>query len=168
MTENNFCHFLYESKRLYIFATCTFHNRLIKMNTTKITIKAEVSANRQKVWEYYTKPNHITNWNFADPGWHCPTASNDMKIGGKYMARMEAKDGSFGFDFEAFYNEIVDGETFTYTMTDKRAVHVHFKDLGDKTEVTITFDAENQNPVELQQQGWQLILDNFKKYTENH
>ncbi|MBK8080130.1 MAG: SRPBCC family protein [Saprospiraceae bacterium] len=132
------------------------------MNPTKITIKAEVSANRQKVWDYYTQPNHITKWNFADPGWHCPKASNDMKIGGKYMARMEAKDGSFGFDFEAFYNEIVVGEKFTYTMTDNRKVDVHFKDLGDKTEVTVTFDAENENPVEMQEQGWQLILDNFK------
>jgi uncharacterized protein YndB with AHSA1/START domain len=138
------------------------------MNTTKITIQAVVSADRQKVWDYYTKPEHITNWNFAIDTWHCPTAFNDLKVGGTYLARMEAKDGSFGFDFEAIYNEIVDGEKFTYTMTDNRVVNVVFKELGDKTEVTITFDAENENPVELQQNGWQSILDNFKKYTEQN
>jgi uncharacterized protein YndB with AHSA1/START domain len=136
------------------------------MNTTKITIKAEVLASRQKVWDCYTKPEHIMKWNYAIDTWHCPSCSNDMKIGGKYIARMEAKDGSFGFDFEATYNEIVDGERFTYTMTDNRVVHVKFKDLGNRTEVTITFDAENENPLEMQQQGWQSILNNFKKYTE--
>jgi uncharacterized protein YndB with AHSA1/START domain len=138
------------------------------MGTTKITIQAAVSADRQKVWDYYTNPEHITKWNFAIDAWHCPTASNDMRVGGKYLARMEAKDGSFGFDFEAIYNEIVNGEKFTYTMTDNRVVNVTFKELGDKTIVTITFDAESENPVEMQQQGWQSILDNFKKYTEQN
>ncbi|NJL76810.1 MAG: activator of HSP90 ATPase [Saprospiraceae bacterium] len=134
------------------------------MNTTKITIQVLVLADKGKVWDYYTKPEHITQWNFAVDTWHCPTASNDMRAGGKYMARMEAKDGSFGFDFEATYNEVVNGEKFTYTMTDKRVVNTTFKALGDKTEITITFDAESENPVEMQQQGWQSILDNFKKY----
>ncbi len=100
------------------------------MHTTKITINAEVLANRQKVWDYYTNPEHITKWNFADPSWHCPSASNDMRVGGKYSARMEAKDGSFGFDFEATYNEIVEGEHFTYTMPDSRVVNVILKNLG--------------------------------------
>jgi uncharacterized protein YndB with AHSA1/START domain len=136
------------------------------MNTTKITIQANVSADRQKVWNNYTKPEHITKWNFAIDTWHCPTASNDMRVGGKYLARMEAKDGSFGFDFEATYNEIVEGEKFTYTMSDSRVVNTIFKELGDKTEVIITFDAESENPVEMQQSGWQSILDNFKKYIE--
>lgn len=136
------------------------------MNTTKVTIQAVVMADRQKVWDYYTNPNHITKWNFAIDTWHCPTASNDMRVGGKYLARMEAKDGSFGF--EATYNEIAEGEKFTQTMTDKRVVEVIFKELGDKTELTIIFDAENENSVDMQQQGWQLILDNFKKYTEQN
>jgi len=136
------------------------------MNTTKITIKAEVLANRQKVWDYYTQPEHITKWNFANDDWCCPSASNDLQVGGKYVARMEAKDGSFGFDFEATYNEIVEGEYFTYTMPDNRVVNVIFKELGNNTEVTITFDAESENPLEMQQQGWQSILNNFKKYTE--
>lgn len=132
----------------------------------KITVTATINADAKKVWDYYTNPEHITKWNFADPSWHCPSASNDMRVGGKYSARMEAKDGSFGFDFEATYNEIVEGERFTYTIPDNREVSVIFKDLGNSTEVTITFDAENVNPLEMQQQGWQSILNNFKKYTE--
>lgn len=138
------------------------------MGTTKITIQSVVSADRRKVWDYYTKPEHITRWNFADPSWHCPTASNDMRVGGKYLARMEAKDGSFGFDFEAIYNEVTDGEKFTYTMTDNRVVEAIFKELGDNTELSIIFDAESENPVDMQQQGWQSILDNFKKYVEQN
>ncbi|MBK9149649.1 MAG: SRPBCC family protein [Saprospiraceae bacterium] len=138
------------------------------MDTTKITIQAVISADRQKVWDYYTKPEHITRWNFADPSWHCPTASNDIRVGGKYLARMEAKDGSFGFDFEAIYNEVKDGEKFTFTMTDNRIVEATFKEREDKTELTIIFDAESENPVDMQQQGWQSILDNFKKYVENN
>lgn len=138
------------------------------MNTIKITIQVVISAAKQKVWDYYTKPEHITKWNFAIDTWYCPTASNDLMVGGKYKARMEAKDGSFGFDFEAVYNEVAYGEKFTYTMTDNRIVNTNFKQLGEKTEVTIVFDAENENPVEMQQQGWQSILDNFKKYTENN
>ncbi|GAB4341001.1 MAG: SRPBCC family protein [Flammeovirgaceae bacterium] len=138
------------------------------MNTTKITVHAVISADKQKVWDYYTQPEHITKWNFAIDTWHCPSASNDMRVGGKYVARMEAKDGSFGFDFEGIYDEIVMGENFTFTMPDNRVVHVSFKDFGNCTEVTVTFDAENENPVEMQRQGWQSILDNFKKYTEQN
>lgn len=139
------------------------------MEKTKITVQAVVSAHKQKVWDYYTKPEHITQWNFAIDTWHCPSASNDLRVGGKYIARMEAKDGSFGFDFEGLYNEIVWGDKFTFTMPDHRMVKVSFNELGsDTTEVVVTFDAENENPVELQRQGWQSILDNFKKYTEQN
>lgn len=138
------------------------------MTTEKITIKATVSADKQKVWDYYTKPEHITKWNCALDTWHCPWATNDLKVGGRYVARMEAKDGSFGFDFEGIYDEVVTGEKLVFTMPDQRVVKINFKTLGDKTEVTVTFDAENQNPVEMQRQGWQAILDNFKKYTETH
>jgi uncharacterized protein YndB with AHSA1/START domain len=98
----------------------------------------------------------------------CPDASNDMRIGGKYIARMEAKDGSFGFDFEAVYNEISDGEKFTYVMPDNREVNVIFNQNGDAIEVTVKFDAETENPIELQREGWQSILNNFKKYTETN
>ena len=135
---------------------------------SKVIIQANVSANIKKAWEYYTQPAHITKWNFATDDWMCPDASNDMRIGGKYIARMEAKDGSFGFDFEAVYNEISDGEKFTYIMPDNREVNVIFNQNGDATEVTVKFDAETENPIELQREGWQSILNNFKKYTETN
>lgn len=134
-----------------------------------ITISATVNAEKQKVWNYYTIPKHITQWNFAINTWHCPSASNDLRVGGKYKARMEAKDGSFGFDFEAVYNEIILGEKLNYTMPDNRAVHVTFLTIDNNlTQVTVTFDVEGENPIELQQQGWQAILNNFKNYTETH
>jgi uncharacterized protein YndB with AHSA1/START domain len=136
------------------------------MTQEKISIRTTISADKQKVWNYYTQPEHITKWNFALDTWHCPSASNDLRVGGKYIARMEAKDGSFGFDFEGTYNEVVSGEKLVFTMPDQRVVQVNFKDLNNKTQVTITFDAENQNPIEMQQEGWQAILNNFKQYTE--
>ena len=137
------------------------------MTLEKITIKATVLANTQKVWDYYTQPEHITKWNFADPSWHCPKASNDMKIGGRYIARMEAKDGSFGFDFEAIYTEINESKNFSYEFGG-RSVTVEFMTTDEQTEVVVTFDPETENSIELQRNGWQSILDNFKKYTETN
>ncbi len=137
------------------------------MTTHTITVNALVAANKQKAWDYYTLPEHITQWNFADPSWHCPSASNDMRVGGRYVARMEARDGSFGFDFEAIYTALEEGESFSYTMGG-RNVSVIFKELEDKTEVSVTFDPENENPIELQRNGWQAILNNYKAYTEAH
>ncbi|WP_288445661.1 SRPBCC family protein [uncultured Chryseobacterium sp.] len=134
----------------------------------KITVSAAINADAKKVWNYYTSPEHITQWNFADPSWQCTSASNDMRVGGKYAARMEAKDGSFGFDFEAVYDEIKDGENFKYTMPDGRQVEVDFKEQDSKTHLNVAFDPENQNPEEMQKGGWQAILDNFKKYTESN
>lgn len=136
------------------------------MSATKITVQSTVAADKNKVWDYYTDPKHITKWNFAADDWQCPSATNDMRVGGKYSARMEAKDGSFGFDFEAIYDEVVPGEKFTYTMGDGRVATVDFKGQGNKTDVVVTFDAETQNSEELQKGGWQAILNNFKKYTE--
>jgi uncharacterized protein YndB with AHSA1/START domain len=136
------------------------------MNNSKITIEATINANSSKVWEYWTAPKHITQWNFADPSWQCPKAENDLRVGGKYMARMEAKDGSFGFDFEAIYDEVIDKKKITYTMGDGRKATTFFQEDNGITKVTTTFDAENQNPIELQKNGWQAILNNFKSYTE--
>lgn len=132
----------------------------------KITIQAAISADKKKVWDYYTDPEHIVNWNFASDDWHCPSAENDLRVGGKYKARMEAKDKSFGFTFEAVYNEIVEGEKISYTMEDGRDVTVSFENLAGKTNVTVVFDAENENSEEMQKNGWQSILDNFKSYVE--
>ncbi len=134
----------------------------------KITIQTTISADKQKVWDYYTNPKHIVNWNFASDDWCCPSAENDLKIGGKYKARMEAKDKSFGFDFEAIYDEIVIGERFAYTMSDERKVDVSFESLEGKTKVTIIFDAEKENSEEMQKNGWQSILNNFKTYVEKN
>lgn len=133
--------------------------------TNKIKVAATINAVTNKVWDYYTQPEHITKWNFADPSWHCPTATNDMNVGGRYVARMEAKDGSFGFDFDAVYTEINKGENFTYEFGGRLAT-VDFKETNGQTEVTVTFDPETENSIELQRNGWQAILDNFKKYTE--
>jgi uncharacterized protein YndB with AHSA1/START domain len=133
--------------------------------TNKITVTAIVHADIKKTWDYYTNPAHIVHWNFADPSWHCPRAENDMQVGGTYKARMEARDGSFGFDFEAVYSALTPGKEFTYAFGGRMA-HVQFEELGDQTKVTVTFDPEDQNPVEMQQAGWQAILNNFKAYTE--
>ena len=138
------------------------------MNETKITIEAMISAGIRKVWDCYILPEHITNWNFASDDWHCPKAENDVQVGGKYIARMEAKDGSFGFDFEAFYDEIIDYKKVSYTMTDGRRAITNFENQNGKTKVITTFDAEKENPVEMQRTGWQAILNNFKKYVESN
>ena len=135
--------------------------------SNSITVTATINANAKKVWDYYINPEHIVKWNFADPSWHCPKAANDMQVGGKYFARMEAKDGSFGFDFEAIYEEIKTGESFSYSFGDRKAT-VEFKNLENQTEITIVFDPENKNPIEMQKGGWQAILNSFKNYTETN
>jgi uncharacterized protein YndB with AHSA1/START domain len=147
--------------RFIIFIALTHANM-----ATKITVSATVNAPIEKVWDSWTNPEHITKWNFADPSWHCPRAENDLRVGGKYNARMEAKDGSFGFDFGAIYDRVVDQKELTYTMEDGRQATTIFESNGNKTNVTTTFDAENENPIEMQQGGWQMILNNFKSYTE--
>lgn len=138
------------------------------METTKVTIEATIAASPQKVWDYWTLPEHITQWNAASPDWCCPSATNDLRAGGKYSARMEARDGSFGFDFEAIYDEVEPLKKISYTMGDGRQATTLFKAVGDATLVTTMFDPENMHPVDFQQQGWQAILNNFKQYTETN
>jgi uncharacterized protein YndB with AHSA1/START domain len=137
------------------------------MNNSKITVQTTVNAEAKKIWDYYNNPNHIINWNFADLSWHCPSAENDMRIGGTYKARMEAKDGSFGFDFESIYTDIKEGQEFTYEFGGRLAT-VQFNALDSQTEIVVTFDPESQNPIEMQKDGWQAILNNFKNYTETN
>lgn len=132
-----------------------------------ITVSATIDADSKKVWDYYTNPMHIVNWNFADPSWHCPTAANDLKVGGRYVARMEAKDGSFGFDFEAIYTEVNNGENFTYEFGG-RIAHVQLKRANNQTEIIVMFEPESEHPIEIQKNGWQAILNNFRTYTENN
>lgn len=138
------------------------------MSQSKIKIEAMVSAPIQTVWSYWTKPEHIVNWNFASDDWQCPHATNDLKAGGKYSARMEAKDGSFGFDFIAIYDEVVECKKMTYTMEDGRKVTTEFQAMDEKTKLTTVFDAEKENSEEMQKSGWQAILNNFKKYAEKN
>ena len=130
-------------------------------------VSVVVDAPTLKVWDYYTNPMHIVHWNFADPSWHCPSAENEMVVGGKYQARMEARDGSMGFDFIAHYTMIKMGECFEYEFGDRKAMVV-FNTLEDGTEVVVTFDPETTHSVELQKAGWQSILNNFKFYTESN
>jgi uncharacterized protein YndB with AHSA1/START domain len=131
----------------------------------QITVSARIAAPKKQVWDFYTLPEHITQWNFADPSWHCPSASNDLRVGGTYVARMEARDGSFGFDFAVEYTAIEPEVSFSYVFGDRTAT-VQFNSDGAGTEVIVTFDPETENPVELQKNGWQAILNNFKKYVE--
>lgn len=135
-------------------------------NAEKITVSTTINAPVDKVWKLYNEPEHITQWNHASDEWHSPNAENDLKPGGKFLYRMEAKDGSFGFDFGGTYSEVEDQKKITYNLDDTRAVSVDFEANGNQTTVTSVFDADAQNPVGMQQQGWQAILDNFKKYVE--
>lgn len=133
---------------------------------TKVTVEAVIQAPMEKVWSRWTEPEHITKWNQASEDWHAPKAENDLRAGGKFLTRMEAKDGSMGFDFEGVYDEVKLHELISYTIGDGRRVEITFADQGGATKVVETFDAEGTHPVEFQQAGWQAILDNFKKYTE--
>jgi len=137
------------------------------MQNEQITIEAMVKANLEKAWDCYVQPQHITQWNFADPSWQCPSAENNMIVGGTYKARMEAKDGSFGFDFEATYESIDAPNGFSYVLGDGRKVSASFESKGNETLVRIVFDAETENPIDMQRDGWQAILNNYKKYTES-
>ena len=134
----------------------------------QITVEANVKAPVEKVWKLWNSPEAITKWCTATPEWHTPRASNDLRVGGKLTSRMEAKDGSMGFDFEGVYTVIKENELIGYTMPDGRKVKIVFQSNGNETRVTETFDAESQNPVEMQKGGWQAILDNFKTYAESN
>jgi uncharacterized protein YndB with AHSA1/START domain len=135
-------------------------------NKTTITIEATVKANIETVWSKWTNPNDIVKWNTASEDWHTTKAENDLVVGGKFSSRMEAKDGSFGFDFWGFYTHIITNELIEYTMGDDRKVSVKFSANNGQTTITTLFEAENENPIEMQQFGWQAILNNFKKYAE--
>ena len=137
-------------------------------NRTNITVEATVNVPVEKAWEYFTKPEHITKWNFASDDWHCPEAKNDLQPGGKLLARTEAKDESFGFDFEAVYETVEPYEKIEYTIADGRKVRIDFKPQGNATHVTEIFEAEDTNSLDMQKTGWQAIMDNYKKYTENN
>lgn len=135
-------------------------------NTTPITVETVVNAPVAKVWHCWTTPACIMQWNSAQDDWHTPKATNDLREGGTFTARMEAKDGSMGFDFGGTYTTVVDHREIAYTMEDGRKVQIVFDEKDGKTHIAETFDAESENSPEMQRAGWQSILDNFKKYTE--
>jgi uncharacterized protein YndB with AHSA1/START domain len=133
---------------------------------TVITVQTTINAPVEKVWDYWNQPEHITKWCSATEEWHTPRAQNDLRTGGSFSSRMEAKDGSMGFDFGGVYDNVTNHEYIEYTMGDGRKVKVSFTTEGNSTNITESFEAESMNPVEMQRGGWQAILDNFKKYTE--
>lgn len=131
-----------------------------------ITVETEIEAPIEKVWERWTDPKHIINWNYATEEWCCPSAKNDLKPGGEFLWRMEAKDGSMGFDFTGTYRHIEKGRSISYIMTDGRKVDIHFLTEGDKVRLSESFEAEGTHTDEQQRTGWQAIIGNFKKYVE--
>ncbi len=134
--------------------------------SSPITIETTVNAPLEKVWECWTQPQHICKWYFASEDWHAPRAENDLQIGGKFFIRMEAKDQSFGFDFEGIYTNVEPHMSIEYVLADNRKVLSQFIAHGNQTRVIETFDAEGENSLEMQKTGWQAILDNFKKHCE--
>jgi len=135
---------------------------------TVLTVKASVNAPVEKVWDYWNTPAHITQWNSASEDWHSPRSENDLRAGGKFSHRMEAKDGSFGFDYAGVYDVVTPNKYLEFTLGDGRKVTVEFTANGDSTQINESFEAESTNSLELQQGGWQAILDSFKKYAENN
>ena len=138
------------------------------MNTnvkSKISVQAIINAPVTIVWKNWTSPEAITKWNNASDDWHTPLAENDLRVGGKFLFRMEAKDGSMGFDFGGVYDKVDANKLIEYKIDDGRKVEIKFSVENNKTKVVETFEAENFNSIELQRTGWQSILDNFKKYT---
>lgn len=133
---------------------------------TRVTVQAVIQAPVEKVWRYWSEPEHITKWNQASETWHSPRSENDLRVGGKFLTRMEAKDGSMGFDFGGVYDVVKQNEEISYKLGDGRKVDITFFNQGNETKVVEIFDAESTHSIEMQQAGWQAIMDNFKRYTE--
>ena len=134
--------------------------------TRTITIQTSIKAAIEKVWQLWSNPADITKWNTPSPDWHTTKAENDLRTGGKFLSRMEAKDGSFGFDFSGVYDRVKTHKQMDYTLDDGRKVQITFAVQGSETTITQTFEPENENPIEMQREGWQAILNNFKQYAE--
>ena len=134
--------------------------------TTTIVVEVSVNAPVELVWKYWSAPEHITQWNSASDDWFTSYAENDLRPGGKFIWRMEAKDGSFGFDFGGVYDVVEENKRISYTLGDKRKVKIEFISQGNQTKIIERFEAENMNSIEMQKNGWQAILDHFKNYSE--
>ena len=146
-----------------------YNKNLIAMKSiekTIVTVGGSVNMPVEKVWNLWTDPKHIIKWNSASDDWHTPKAENDLRVGGRFLSRMESKDGKEGFDFSGKYSKIELYKCIDYTMDDNRKTHITFESHGNKTKITESFETETENPVEMQRMGWQSILDNFIKYAE--
>ena len=147
-----------------------FYNlRTIVMKTLEnklVTVETKIQAPVEKVWRFWTEPKHLIKWNNASEDWHTTRAENDVREGGRFLSRMEAKDGSMGFDFSGKYNKVRPNKLLEYILDDGREVRVSFVSNGNLTTVTETFEAEQENALEMQRTGWQAILNNFKDYVE--
>lgn len=140
---------------------------MLTREPTIITVETVIEKNKAEVWSYWTEAEHIKQWNQPSEDWHTTKAENDVQIGGKFNSRMESKDGKNGFDFSGTYTDVVPEKVLKYTLDDGRKVSISFIEEGeDETLIIETFEAENQNSIEMQRSGWQAILDNFKQYTE--
>lgn len=133
-----------------------------------ITVETTVKSDINKIWNTWTQPKHIKKWNSPSDDWHTPKTENDLRKDGRFNSRMEAKDGSFGFDYPGIYDEVVPNQKIKYTIDDGRKVEITFEQHNDRVLVTEVFEPESQNSVDMQQQGWQAILDNFKTYVESN
>ena len=133
-----------------------------------ITVQNTINASIDKVWEFWTQPEHIKNWSFASAEWHTPYAENDLREGGKFKSTMAAKDGSMSFDFGGKYTLVEKNKAIEYVMEDGRKVEITFTETPDGVEIIESFDPETQNSDEMQQGGWNAILDNFKSYVEQN
>ena len=133
----------------------------------RITVEAIINAPVEKVWQAWNAPEDIVKWNTPDRSWHCPLSENDLRVNGTFKNRMEARDGSFGFDFEGTYSKVDLNREIAYAMPDGRKVDTLFSEEDGQTIVVTTFDPETINEPEFQKQGWQAILDNFVKYVES-
>lgn len=131
-----------------------------------ITVSAAVAAPAEQAWALWTSPDHITRWNHASDEWHTPRATNDLRPGGRFEFRMEARDGSVGFDFGGTYETVEPMQRLVYRLDDERRVEVAFEPSENGVHVTETFEPESVHPVEMQQAGWQAILDNYKRYAQ--
>ena len=131
-----------------------------------ITVTTDIQAPLPVVWARWTRPEHVIHWNFASSDWHCPTAESDFRPGGSFHYTMAARDESFSFVLSGIFDEIVHETSISLQLEDGRRVVTHFEMVDGKTRVTESFEPESMNPEDLQRQGWQAILDNFRAYAE--
>jgi uncharacterized protein YndB with AHSA1/START domain len=136
------------------------------MKTTKVLVEVVSSKPVRELWDLWTKPEHITQWCYALDTWYAPAAENDLRVNGRFKTRMEAKDGSMGFDFEGVYTAVSDLKRIDYKLADGREVSVRFDEIPGGVKISELFDIETINSPEIQRNGWQAILDNFKKYAD--